>query len=344
MGEIHVEPGGEFEVLRVGFIGAGAHAMQSIYPSLRYGPIELVAVADIARDRADRCAYLYGASETYYDHEQLLEKADVDAVFVVGPAAMHYSVGIDVVEAGKHLFVEKPPAVGLTQAMEMKESAEQAGVSIMVGFMKRFAAAYQRVREIIAQPDFGARLVQLNYAHWVVDDWHENVGYGIHPVDLARYFLGDVTDGTVNRRHFDDGSVLTVELYHVDGGTTQLNLSSCAPGVKESVNVFGASELVEVRNLTHLRRFHRAPSMEAWSALSEKETMSSVWEPEFTIPVASHSNLVIQGYAGEVRYFSERIIEGKSVTPSIDDAIETMRILDAIENAPIGKSDISFRI
>lgn len=326
-------------MLRVGFVGAGVQATQNIYPSLRHAPVELVSIADLDRDLAERNARWFGAREVYTRHLDLLEHSEIDAVIVIGPAAMQHAVGLDVLAAGKHLFVEKPPANGLADAVELQEAARRAGVQMMVGFMKRFATAYVRAAEIAAGPEFGQpRLVRIDWAHWTVDEWRRDAWGGIHALDLTRFFLGDVTGGSVNRRDFADGRVLTVELDHVGGGTSQLNLSSCAPAVKESLDLYGASQVIQVRNLTELRHYHKAATIEESAALGRDESMVSLWHPEFTIPWRDNESLVLQGFAGEVKHFAERILAGKAVESNIDDGVEVIRIMDGIELAPEGRS------
>lgn len=328
-------------MLRVGFVGAGGQATQNIYPSLRHAPIELVSIADHHRDLAERNARWFGAREVYGTHQELLDHSEIDAVFVVGPPAMQHSVGLDVLAAGKHLFVEKPPANNLADAVELRDRARQAGVQLMVGFMKRFATAYVRAAEIAAGPEFGQpRLVRIDWAHWTVDEWRRDAWGGIHALDLARFFLGDVTGGSVNRRDFSDGRVLTVELDHAGGGTSQLNLSSCAPAVKEAVDLYGASQVIQVRNLTELRHYHKAATIEESAAIGRDESMVSMWHPEFTIPWRDNEGLVLQGFAGEVKHFAERILAGKAVESSIDDGVEVIRIMEGMELAPAGRSPL----
>jgi predicted dehydrogenase len=327
-------------VLRVGFVGAGGQATGAIYPSLRHAPIELIAVADLDRGLAERNARWFGAAEVYGSHEDLLKHADVEAVFVVGPPEMHYSIGLDILAAGKHLFVEKPPSDNVEQALELREVAHSNGLQLMVGFMKRFATAYARAAEIAGSQDFGdARLVRLDYAHWTVYNLHWHMTYAIHAIDLARHFLGDVVGGAATRREYPDGRVLIVELDHVGGAVSQLNISSCAPGVKESFDLYGSSQVVQVRDLTELRHYHDAPT---YVDYNRDESMASLWHPEFTIPWRDTESLVLQGYAGEVEHFAERILAGQPVESNIDDAVAAMRILDSIEHLPEGRASIHF--
>lgn len=326
-------------MLRIGFVGAGNHATNAIYPSLRFAPIELVAVADLDTSLAERNARQFsGGAEVYGDHRELLDQADVDAVFVVGQPRMHVEVGVDVLEAGKHLFIEKPAGSTLEDALRLRKAAQSADRQVMVGFMKRFARSYARAKELTQTETFGnLRLLQLEYSHVRWADLRDHLTFmSVHPYDTARFFLGDVVDGIVVRRRYDDGDVLTCELEHAGGGISQLNLSACAPRVQESLDLFGANTKIEVRNFTELT-YHRTASSFA-DAMNTDESMAQFWAADMTIPGPSTDSLTLQGYAGEVRHFADAILAGEQVTPNIDDGVETMRFVEAVMSAPEGIS------
>jgi predicted dehydrogenase len=160
----------------------------------------------------------------------------------------------------------------------------------------------------------------------------------IHALDLARFFMGDVVGGTVFKRDIDGNFVFALLLEHADGGASHVTLSAHEPRVQESVELAGESALVQVVNLTELR-YHR-PMPEIADAFGTDETMTSAWFPEFTIPMQDADNHVLQGYAGELRHFATAIGAGEPVSPNIDDAVEAMRLVEALLAAPEGLSSL----
>ncbi|WP_026876822.1 Gfo/Idh/MocA family protein [Jiangella gansuensis] len=320
-------------------IGAGGHASQSIYPSLRFTDLELVAVADLDEDRARDVGTRFGNPRIYTDLEKMLQAEELDAVGVVGPPELHYEGGRAVVESGRHLFVEKPPAPDLARTRQLEKLAAERGLQVMVGFMKRHASAYVRAMAISQRPEFGKRtILRLNYSHYHLPLRDHLVFMSTHPLDLARYLMGDVASGTVFKRGIGDHFVVALLLQHVDGGASQITLSAHEPRVQESVELVGESALVEVRNVTELRYHPAAPDMRA--VMSTDETMTSLWFPEFTLPIGSHDNHVLQGYAGELNHFAESIKTGSRVSPGIADGVEAMRLAEAIYSAPEGLSEL----
>ena len=118
---------GKVGSVRIGFIGCGRHSTASLYPNFAKIPqLELVATCDLIPELAKRNARLFGALRHYTDYGKMFEEEDLDAAFVVGPPAMHVDVGKACLEAGLHLFVEKPPAGTPEAAMELVEDGRRA--------------------------------------------------------------------------------------------------------------------------------------------------------------------------------------------------------------------------
>jgi predicted dehydrogenase len=325
-------------MIRFGMIGAGGHATNAIYPSIRHSGMSLVAIADLDPALAERNAGWFGAQRTYGDFREMLDKEELDVVGVVGPPQMHHQIGLEVLRAARHLFMEKPPGRTLDDARELQAAAAENGVQCMVGFMKRFARSYARAKAISQTDEFGTpRLLRLNYSHWHYKPLREHLLFmSTHPLDLARFFMGDVVGGTVFKREVDGNHVIAAMLEHAEGGVSQLSLSALEPRVQEHLELSGDSTLIEVTNLTELRYHPPAPGFA--EAVGTDESMVRLWLPEFTIPFPETDSLVLQGYAGELQELRAAIEEGRPVSSSIDDGVEAMRLVEAIDAAPAGLS------
>jgi len=227
--------------VRFAMIGAGKHATNAIYPSLRHSRLDLVALADLDRERGESVAKRFGAKRVYTRHHDLLAREDVELVGVVGPPRMHVEVGLDVLASGRHLFIEKPPGETLEEARRLQDAARAAGKQLMVGFMKRFASAYQRAKLISTTDSFGSpSVLRLNYSHWQYEHLRSHLLYmSTHALDLARFFLGEVAGGTVYKRAMGVGMIVSLMLEHVKGGLSQLTLSCLEPRRQESIDLSG---------------------------------------------------------------------------------------------------------
>jgi predicted dehydrogenase len=308
----------------------------AILPALRFAPIDLVAVCDVDRERAERVARAYGASAYYSRHQDLLAGEDVDVVAVVGPPALHHSVGLDVLAAGRHLFVEKPPAPTYREACELAEAAN--GRHVMVGFQKRYARAYQLAMQATASNEFGRpSMLRLNYSHVRTAPLLEQLAFmSIHALDLARFFMGDVVAGMVHISERGGQHVIALTLEHSAGSVSMLSLSALEPRLQETLELAGESTLLRVQDLAELTVERAAPN---WTdADGTTPAMMSSWRPDFTIPTDYNNSLILQGYAGEMIELADAVLSRRPVMGNIDDAVQAMRLVDALARAPVGFS------
>lgn len=327
--------------LPIGVIGCGDFATRIIWPSLRYAPVEIIYACARTEVHAERNRRLFGAQVATTKVDHVLGDSSVEAVFIIGPPAMHYELGTRALEAGKHVFMEKPPGSDLTHAQRLHTTSQSADVQCQVAFQKRFAPTYLRVRDQLSQGDFGdAPLLRINYSHWRIPTWREHLtNMSIHAIDLSRFFLGDPSVGSVLKRTAGNGtSICVLTMLHESGAAAVLNLSANAPHVQEWIEVAGENKMVSVHNLTDYRNW--VSGADVTSTEATWADAYSGWRPEFTIPYRQSDSLRIQGYAGEVVAFVGSVLNDVPVAPSIADAVAAMRLIRAIENAPDGVTQL----
>jgi len=131
--------------LRVGVIGTGLIAQLMHLPHLAElsNLYKVAAVCDIVPENARSCAERFGIAAAFSDWRELIGQP-LDAVFVL-TSGSHAPMAITAAEAGQHVFVEKPMCFSRAEAQSMIAAAEAAGVSLMVGYPKRYDPAYARM-------------------------------------------------------------------------------------------------------------------------------------------------------------------------------------------------------
>ena len=138
-------------MLKVGVIGVGHlgkhHAR--IYSEL--DDVELLGVADVLADRADSVGSQYGAL-AFADYREML--AQVDAVSIAAPTQMHASIGIDCLERGLDVLVEKPIAGDPDQARAMTRIAREKDRIFQVGHVERFNPVVEAACKVATRPQF----------------------------------------------------------------------------------------------------------------------------------------------------------------------------------------------
>jgi len=110
---------------------------------------ELVAVASRDGQRAKSFAAEHGIPQSFGSYEALLERDDLDAVYIPLPNSLHREWAIRAAEAGKHVLCEKPLALDAAECAEMEAAARDHGVKLMEAFMYRFHPRTERVIELV---------------------------------------------------------------------------------------------------------------------------------------------------------------------------------------------------
>jgi predicted dehydrogenase len=349
---------------RIGFIGCGAFSTSCLYPSLRllafglepYGSepeVELVACCDMDERLAERNARAFGFHRAYTDHGEMLEKEQLDTVFVVMHPQLMPSLAIEVMESGRNAYIEKPPAKTLDEVRAIQDASRRTGKFCQVGFMKRFSEPFVMAKEIATRPEFGRLSVYesrkaRNAPYPPVYDFLND--FVCHHLDLARYFMGDVEyvsaelvsrthdPENLNARLFEREDVyrnwagVLAETPHVpqaDGYLITFRFESGAIGVHNANCLETDTNLLERVTLTGEGS---VVAVEDWYRVRAaiKDQPPFAWEP-LVIDKSIDARLMHTGYLGEVRELVAATREGRAPrAATIDDGVACLELVAAV--------------
>ncbi|MCY3897393.1 MAG: Gfo/Idh/MocA family oxidoreductase [Caldilineaceae bacterium] len=184
--------------MQIAFIGVGGIA-QNYIGSLEKLDRPVAAVCDINEQTAARVADELNCTG-YTDHREMLDRENLDVVFVAIPPAAHDTQTIDAVQAGAHVFVAKPVAMDLDLARRTQEAVAASGRINQVGYMARYSAITERAKELVHGRDLGMGLGRFLTRMGPSHPWWgkfavsagQIVEQSTHAFDWLRYFLGDV--------------------------------------------------------------------------------------------------------------------------------------------------------
>ena len=164
---------------------------------------ELVAVMDANGEVAEKCKEKYGAKYAFSNYEDVLKIDEIEAVYIATPVFIHKEQAIAAAKAKKHILLEKPVALSVSDAEEIKKACEENGVKISIGFLMRFHGYHQRIKEIISEGKIGDIVsIRGQFTCWYPDidgAWRQKkatsgggalVDMGIHVIDLIHYITG----------------------------------------------------------------------------------------------------------------------------------------------------------
>ncbi|MCP9211831.1 Gfo/Idh/MocA family protein [Streptomyces sp. NEAU-Y11] len=324
--------------LRLGFIGHGRHARANLYPAIALAGHTLTAVATRDTARAEAAAALHGADRGYGDHRRMLAEEDLEAVFISIDPADQVAVTIDCLEAGAHVFVEKPLGMNEDEASQVARAAERCGRQVMVGFMKRHAPAYTGLAELIRDTGrFGPVMSFTSFfafSPWT-DELRDDTGLrlaAVHIVDLVRFLFGEVREvtGYNNSRGADISMTCAVRC---DSGAIGSLTFAAAPSwsrEQEELTVTGRTGFARVENLTDLVSHHHAPGDAAADAWQRPQETTVVRRAANSPASGGHRDLYLRGFAGEVAHFLECVNTSRTPISSAADNVATMALCDDI--------------
>jgi predicted dehydrogenase len=345
------------ERLRAAFIGCGGHAFRNIYPCLQYAPVELVAVCDLQEERARQFARLFGAASVYTDHRSMLEREHPQVVFIVtgydaNARPTYPPLAIDVMRAGAHAWIEKPPAASTAEIREMMAVERETGRFTMVGLKKMFFPGVAKAAEIAERPEFGGvASISLRYPQSLPllekrSEPRAMLGFLdhiCHPGAILQRIAGPVQRFSYEREPINGG--LAVSLRFESGAVGALHLAAGSSGTSplERLEVVGRGANVVVENgcrLTYYRPGQRGEGGygRSGSFIGPDEGAPLRWEPEFSLGQLYNKGLFLLGYAPEILAFCDYALRGEPPTHAgLTDALAITRLYEAFVTAPEGE-------
>jgi len=249
--------------VRIGFIGVGGMGQHHLKTVYEIPGAQVVAVCDVNAELAEAMGAQYKA-RAYTDHHEMLEKESLDALYVVIPPFAHTDAELIAAERGIHLFVEKPVALTIEKARQIRDAVRQAGIITSVGYTLRYFEAATRLRNYLRDKTV-AMVVDSRWGGVPGTPWWTKMSRSggqlveqtTHQVDLIRYMTGkEITTVYANYalralshwEEFDIPDVYSICMTLEDGTPYSLT-SSCVMhkgGGKACLNFLLDGERIEV--------------------------------------------------------------------------------------------------
>ena len=195
--------------IRVGLIGAGKVALANHVPGLALLPqVELSALCDADPHVLDQARRSTGVTACFANAQEMIDADAIDAVIIATPNHVHREIALAAIHTGKHVLCEKPLALTLADAREMRAAADAAGVRHMTAFTYRFVPAMRYMRHLVTT---GAIGTPLHFRAWRFQDWGRRALAWRQRADLAGTGeLGDMMSHRLDYAHFLVGPLARV--------------------------------------------------------------------------------------------------------------------------------------
>jgi myo-inositol 2-dehydrogenase/D-chiro-inositol 1-dehydrogenase len=324
--------------LRAALIGCGSWGRQHALSAQALPDLRMVAFCDLREERAEAYCAEFGGQYATADAERVFADPAVEAVFIATTHDTHRPLAVAAARAGKHVFLEKPMAMNVTDARAIRDAVREAGVQMQIGFKYRHAPMVRRVREFLPHP----RLVvgQVMDTPWSDESWTMDPARGggniisqaCHNLDTVCLLAGaepvevhahggnllhpgsPLIDTVAASIQFANGSVAAV----VNGDAGEAGHTS-----KFFFEVFDGQ-----RSASLFDRCHQAM---VWRKDGDREH----WTAE---DLAETERDDLEGTCAQVRAFVECVRSGRPCSAGADDGVRAAALTDAIiESIASGK-------
>jgi predicted dehydrogenase/acetyltransferase-like isoleucine patch superfamily enzyme len=286
----------------------------------------LAAVCDPAPDRA------LAQSERYRTGVLALEDAlaapEIDAIVLATPAETHARLALRVIEAGKHVFVEKPLALEVTDALRVAEAAEQRGLVVMVGHLLHYHPAFLRLSEMVAQGSFGRlQYVYSNRLNLGKFRREEDVFWSFAPHDISMILAlaGEMPESVEAVGHcYLHNTIADVTMTHLrftSGVNAHIFVSWLHPNKEQKLIVVGDGGMATFDDGEPWScKLTLYPHRVAWHN-GMPEPARATAEP---VPLEEAEPLLL-----ECEHFLDCVREGRRPRTDAREGIRVLRVLDA---------------
>ncbi len=258
----------------VGVIGSGNFTRQVLLPALKAARATIKSVASAGGVSSLHAGRKFDACEATTDYRALLASREINTVFITTRHNSHPRMVVEALQAGKHVFVEKPLAIDAEGLEQVRQAhAEHPELHLMVGFNRRFAPHTVQAKKLLAgrsQPiavDIMVNAGELPANHWLHDPavgGGRMIGEGCHFIDLLLFLVGHpitlVQAAGVRQQVaavLRSGDLMTITLSFADGsiGTLHYWSNGAKSYPKERVEIFSQGRILTIDNWRSMQAY-----------------------------------------------------------------------------------------
>ncbi len=243
----------------VGIIGAGQFTSSTVLPNLKKAFCNVASIASSKGLSGTLLAKKFGIAESTTDLDLILNNEEINTVIITTRHNSHAELVVKSLNAGKHVFVEKPLALTNSELNEIEIAYNNNNGKLMVGFNRRFSPFSLEAKKIISNSKIPINIVLTMNAgfipseHWVHDPeigGGRIIGEACHMIDLATFFIGSkIIKVTANGISTSSDNV-SILLHYANGSNAVVNYFSNGSKAysKERIEIFSQNKTIIIDN------------------------------------------------------------------------------------------------
>jgi len=307
--------------VKIGIVGVGYIGNVHGKIHSRDERVEVSAIYDILPERTAFSAKTFGA-KACSSRDELMENCD--AVLVCAPNKTHKEIAMHAIAEGKHVFCEKPFTIGIADAEILRDAANTSSGVFQVGFNRRFAPVYQKLKELLKDDKAHSAHIKMNRGELLNPEWTGDVNVTggflyettIHLFDMMRFQFGEITELTAygSQHEYPELDEFSVIFKFANGFHSTFASSSDASW---------HFPFERIETFCH----HRTIMTEEMEKLLDSQGT----DPNFD----THSFHMVEkeekwGYVQEDRAFIDAIVNGTAPPVTEDDGFRSVELVEAV--------------
>lgn len=322
------------DLINVGVVGCGYWGPNLIRNFNSLSNCRVKRICDRSETRLEHMKNLYPSIEVTPNYGYLLNDINIDAIVVATPVHLHYQLAVQALEAGKHVFIEKPMASSVKECQELISIAEKNKSTLMVGHTFLYTSAVRKIKEIVESGELGEIFYissrRLNLGLFQKDI---NVAWDLAPHDISIIlYLMDENPVSVNcqgKAHITEGieDVTNLTLDFPNGGFATIHSSWLDPNKTRNMAIVGSKKMIAYDDIEPLeklkiydKRVEAPPHYDTFAEFQYSYHYGDMYAPYLkqTEPLRK-----------ECSHFIECILTGSRPKTSGWDGMEVVKILEA---------------
>lgn len=322
--------------LRCGVIGLGRVGKMHVENMYLLPQLDIICAADYFIEEMSDWLYSVNITSGYKNYQELLQRDDIEAVFIFTSTDMHEEIVTAAAQAGKHIFCEKPLSMNEDEqaSMAVLRKVKEKGVTLQVAFNRRFDPQFHEVFELVRSGKIGRpQMIKITsrdpdlLPHVLI----KRIGglifdFTMHDFDMARFMMQDevsevyVKGNTLidpSLKNIDDVDTLAVMLTFRNGGYALIDNSRRAVyGYDQRVEVFGSEGMAYADNV----------SESTVKVFNSQHCIMKNPLPDFTVRYR-------EAYRTEILHFIDSVLHHTPVVCTGEDALLAQRIAIAAQQS-----------
>ena len=243
-------------MISIGVIGYGYWGPNLVRNFAEVPGVRLAAVADLDRGKLELVQRRFPAVKATTDFQDLLRDPEIDAIAVATPVTTHFELGMAVLKAGKHLWLEKPMAETSLQARQLLDEADKRKLVLLVDHTFVYTGAVRKMQEVVASGELGKILyydsVRVNLGLFQRD---VNVisDLGVHDFSILDYLLKEhpiaVSAGGINHFPGTPENLAYITMFYDSGTIAHISVSWLAPVKVRQILLGGSNKMITYDDL-----------------------------------------------------------------------------------------------